>query len=279
MMEKSLKIVTFIVFFSVVFAGTLFADVRGAFTIRNDRKIDVQINNLPMSEALKDLAAKIPLEFKGISVGNEIITLNLSSVSLEEILKRLMRGYNYVVIKPESSEKTIVMVLGRAERTKYTAPPPQVDSATEKRVSAPSVAPPPAITPKPSSDIKPPSSGAGSHTTTASPDTSGATAPIVTSEQSGISASQKDATQKIVMDASLMPPVPPVLPGHDLPPTPPGMTDTTASTTPTTTGTTTATGTTGTTTTTGTITTPPSNQTTTTTKPGEPDLRPPQVPF
>jgi hypothetical protein len=234
MLEKHQKIVFFIVFFSVVFAETLFADARGAFTIRNDNKIDVQINNLPMSETLMDLAAKIPLEIKGTSVGNEKINLNLSNVSLETMLKQLMRGYNYVVIKPERSEKTILMVLGKAERTKYTALPPQVNSPAETMASAPSVPHPPAITPMPNLGIKPPSSGAGPHTTTASTDTSGATAPIVSSGQGGISASQTDAAQKKVTDVSTppvsptlpgrdLPPIPPTLPGRDLPPMPPGL--------------------------------------------------------
>lgn len=226
--------VGFTVFFSVVIAGMLFADAKAPFTIRNDRKIDVQINDLPMSETLKDLAARIPLEFKGISVGNEIITLNLSSVSLEEILKQLMRGYNYVVIKPESSEKTIVMVLSRAERTKYTPLPPQVNRPPETIASAPPVAHPLAMPAMPSVGIKPPVSGTDPHATTASTDTPVATAPIVSSGQGGISASQTDAAQKKVSDASTppvsptlpgreMPPMPPTLPGREMPPMPPGL--------------------------------------------------------
>jgi len=120
--------------------GTAFGNAAEPFKIKKDGMIDVDINNLPLNDTLRNLSGKISLELKGNPVGSEPINLSLSNISLDEMLKRMMRGYNYVLIRPDNSGKSILMVLGKAERTKYTDAP---------SVTVTAAPPPPAVTAPP----------------------------------------------------------------------------------------------------------------------------------
>lgn len=197
--------------------------------------ITANINSLPLNEVLKDLSGRFQMEVKGKAVGSEPVTLSTSSVTLEEMLKKLMRGYNYVLIKPDKSDKSILMVLSKAERTKYTEPsvagtvaaPPSVPPATVKVPVAPPVVS--------SSATMPP---AGAAKTDVKKDTESVT-PVYEGggSSSSMSASASSAgstgdTVKILtssgtvkeISASLLPPMPPSLSGGDTPPSIPVVT-------------------------------------------------------
>lgn len=250
--------------------------------------VNVNIENQPLNEALKILSRQFSFDIKGIPIGNEAVSMNLSGLPLEEALKKVLRGYNYVFIKPENTTKSIVMVLSKSERTKYSPPPPQ---PTVAAMPTPPPAPIPQTVQQPMVSMPAPQTSGGLTDKKRDLDNSGAsisqtaTGVIPVASSGGTTRQQAASSTSGGNQATLFPPMPPQIAGLDLPPMPPGMTDTTTSTTPTTTGTTITTGTTTTTTaiatgtTTTATTTPPSNQTTTTTKPGEPYPRPPQVPF
>ena len=99
-----------------------FADNKDIINATKDGRITANIENKPLNGVLKDISEKFKLELKGSMVGSESVTLNASNLTLEEMLKKIMRGYNYVLIKPDKSDKTVLMVLSKAERTKYTEP-------------------------------------------------------------------------------------------------------------------------------------------------------------
>ena len=105
------------------------ANDQNIFVLNNDGKINAEVDNRPLNQTLRELATKLSIDLKGISVGSEAVSLSLSHVSLEELLKKMMRGYNYVLIKAGKSDKLMLMVLSKADRTQYVAPPPQPASS------------------------------------------------------------------------------------------------------------------------------------------------------
>ena len=208
-----------------------FADNKDIINATKDGRITANIENKPLNGVLKDISEKFKLELKGSMVGSESVTLNASNLTLEEMLKKLMRGYNYVLIKPDKSDKTVLMVLSKAERTKYTEP-----SVAGIVVAAPSTPPatvkmpttPPTISS--SVPIAPPSEaakiGEKKDAEPVVPLYSGGAAPSTTG------AAGSGDTVKIItstgavkeISASLLPPMPPSLSGGDTPPSIPVIT-------------------------------------------------------
>jgi hypothetical protein len=110
-------------------SGVIQGNDQNIFVLKKDGKIDARIENRPLNQTLRDLATKLSIDLKGASVGSETVNLSLSEVSLEELLKKMMRGYNYVLVKPDKSDRLMLMVLSRADRTAYVPPSPQPVSA------------------------------------------------------------------------------------------------------------------------------------------------------
>lgn len=103
-----------------------------AIEITNDEKISVSVENGNVNEMLRIMSEKNLFEMKGPAPGSEALTLNFSKLSLEEALKKIMRGYNYVLIRQGESRKPLLVVMGKAERTKYTdQPAPAARPATQ----------------------------------------------------------------------------------------------------------------------------------------------------
>jgi hypothetical protein len=172
-------------------------DSQSTFMLRPDGKISAQIDNRPLNQALRDLATKLSLDLKGISVGGETVNLNLSDASLEELLKKMMRGYNYVLVRPNKSERLMLMVLSRADRTRYVEPPVQASSpppALPQPVPQPASQAASGVAPQPqqiqrSSSASPPRSATGGQAES----TSGQSAqgepslPLIPSQAAGLS--------------------------------------------------------------------------------------------
>jgi len=217
----------FIVFFGffnciLVLMSPVFAENNDIISATKDGRINANIENKPLNGVLREISGRFKMELKGSAVGSESVTLSVSNVTLEEILKKLMRGYNYVLIKPDKSDKTVLMILSKAERTKYTEP-----SIAGTVVAAPSVPPstvkmpvsrPPAVvSAQPPMAIgvvkaEPKTYTEGAVGTSTDP-VAGGTVKIVTST---------GATKEISRD--LLPPMPPSLSGVDTPPSIPVVT-------------------------------------------------------
>jgi len=153
-----------IILFCFIFLHPCFANAQDLFNLSSDDSINVNISNKPLNEVLRNFSSKFSIELKGYSVGNEVVNLNLSNASLNEVLKRMMRGYNYVLIKPDSSKKTVLMVLSKAERTKYadaptaaSPPPPPIAAPPIQQSSAATIPPrpPQTTTTQPSAQLPP----------------------------------------------------------------------------------------------------------------------------
>jgi hypothetical protein len=138
------------------------ANDQNIFVLNKDGKIDAKADNRPLNQTLRELATKLSIDLKGISVGSEAVSLSLSHVSLEELLKKMMRGYNYVLVKAGKSDKLMLMVLSKADRTQYVAPPPQPASpppAIPQPLPQPVPQAVPVASPQPQQTPRPPTDG------------------------------------------------------------------------------------------------------------------------
>lgn len=114
--------------------------------VTHGEKISANVENVPLSQVLNAMAASVGLEVKGSVPSGEMVSVNFSNLSLDEALKRLLLGYNYVLIT--STGTASLMVMGRAERSKIVeaVPPPESPPQTPvlplvrgRRVTDPSV--------------------------------------------------------------------------------------------------------------------------------------------
>jgi hypothetical protein len=220
---------TMFVFFSILLvifcSPVLYGNDQSTFLLKRDGKIDAQINNQPLNQTLRELATKFSIDLKGISVGSEAVILNLSDVPLEELLKKMMRGYNYVLVRPEKSDRLMLMVLSRADRTKYVDTPaptasvsPPIPQPVPQLVpqAIPDTTPQPrqtqrlSIAPQRKDDPQPPfpSSGIGG-SAGPSGSTYGTTAPTSGSTPSQAGSSSPPTPPSVGLDPNILPPGPP----------------------------------------------------------------------
>jgi hypothetical protein len=84
--------------------------------VRDERKVTLQVTDVPLNEVLSILAKNVPLEIRGTVPSQDRITAQFSNLSLEEALSRIMRGYNYVLVRPDESVKPLLVVMNKIQR-------------------------------------------------------------------------------------------------------------------------------------------------------------------
>jgi hypothetical protein len=109
----------------------------------NGGTISLKAENAPLREVINELSLKCGFDLKGILLSADSVDLKLSDSSLDETLRRLLRGYNYVVISGEESQRGSLMILSKAERVALanTPPPPPPASTTQTAMAVPSQSP------------------------------------------------------------------------------------------------------------------------------------------
>jgi hypothetical protein len=234
MMKRNITNLIAVVIFSIIAVGLAHSAEQSTFSVTKENRIEAHANNLPLNEAVSSLASRFSLEVKGIGLSNEPINLDLSDITLEELLKRLLRGYNYALVRPENADKGILMILGRADRTRYVdAPAPQQAAPpTAATTGTPGVpqGTPAATVARPAQERR---LQAGQRTATSPEAVPGAgtggagTAAVQAGPgQTGVgqpSAGQTSPGQTASGGDSLVPPMPPAIAGLDMPPMPPPM--------------------------------------------------------
>ncbi len=90
--------------------------------VNNERTVSLQVVDVPLNEVLRILAKNVPMEIRGTVVSQERITVQFSNLTLEEALSRIMRGYNYVLVRPDESAKVLLVVMNKIDRTIQTEP-------------------------------------------------------------------------------------------------------------------------------------------------------------
>ena len=207
------------IFLLTLLARSSLASEQRMFELTKEGSINATVVNAPLQEVLKNFCSTFDLEVKGMPGTDALVSLTITKGTFDETLKRLLRGYNYVFMQDATSGKPAIMVLGKAERTKYVdAPPPS--RAVAEPVSSPTPLPPgrqsmtSALPPAPA-----PVQGAVS-----SPKT------IATDHQSqqdeegpgAVVASARPVSMPSLVN-STVPPIPPQIPGLEMPPMPPSL--------------------------------------------------------
>jgi hypothetical protein len=140
-----------------------------AIKVAQGGRISADIVDFPLAQVLADLSQKLPIDIKGSPGGGVRLTLHFSNLTLQQALRKIMAGYNYVVIEPQpAGGRLMVTILGKADRTVREAatvppvppvqnvPPAAPGSPATGTLPAPAGAPPAASTPA----APPPAAGA-----------------------------------------------------------------------------------------------------------------------
>jgi hypothetical protein len=84
--------------------------------ISRDQRISAHIANLPLNEVLRLMSERSLFDIKDTLPSDETVSINFSDLTLDKALKKLMRGYNYVLLDRGTAMKPLLMVMGRVVR-------------------------------------------------------------------------------------------------------------------------------------------------------------------
>jgi hypothetical protein len=85
-------------------------------TVTQESRISVDVDNQPLDALLRMMAEKRLFDIRGGVAGNESLTLHFSNLTLPEMLSKLLRGYNYVVIDQGKNQLPLLTVMGRIQK-------------------------------------------------------------------------------------------------------------------------------------------------------------------
>lgn len=74
-----------------------------AIDIADEEKISLSVRAVPLQDVLTELAEKSKIDFKVLGNVEETVTIELSNVSIEEAIKRLLASYSYSLIYSSDS--------------------------------------------------------------------------------------------------------------------------------------------------------------------------------
>ena len=113
---KTLPFLLIIMLCGLLPPGSLAGELQDT-KVRDERRVTLQVADVPLNEVLSILAKNVPLEIRGTVPSQERITVQFSNLTLEEALSRIMRGFNYVLVRPEESAKPLLVVMNKIERS------------------------------------------------------------------------------------------------------------------------------------------------------------------
>jgi hypothetical protein len=135
-----LPVAIFFLTFSVI--ESIVNAEKNMFEVDKEGGITSMLTNASLQEVLKNFCSTFKLDLKGATASDETISLTITKGTFDETLKRLMRGYNYVLMQDATSAKLSLMLLGKADRRKYIEGSAGAPAATERVAHAPAAAPP-----------------------------------------------------------------------------------------------------------------------------------------
>ena len=97
------------------------AGVTGApsVAVNGDGRISANVQNRPLGEMLRLMSEKHLFSIQGALPTGAPVTMQFSDLTLDQAFTKMMRGYNYAVIKEVASDRRILIVLGEARRVEY----------------------------------------------------------------------------------------------------------------------------------------------------------------
>jgi hypothetical protein len=90
--------------------------------VSGDGRISANFQNRPLEEMLRLMSEKNLFEIESsLPTGAlaKLVTMQFCGLTLEQTLYKMMRGYNYAVVKEDASDKPVLIVLGEAKRIEY----------------------------------------------------------------------------------------------------------------------------------------------------------------
>jgi hypothetical protein len=94
-----------------------------------------------LSDVLKSLSHSASFDLKGSYTSSEPISGTFSEITLDEALKRVLRGYNYVFVEPEKTGRPVLILLGKTSRATYPETKAPAPSAQPPTAGLPASAP------------------------------------------------------------------------------------------------------------------------------------------
>ncbi len=169
-------------------ASPLYGQKRNPIEVTRDGAVSGVFENAPLGDVLKSLSDRFPLDIRGPYSSSDPVSASFSGLTLDEALKRLLRGYNYVLMDGGASERRVLIFMSKSTRTPYAerpssssptpveAPAP-VQATQSPATAAPALPPPPAAATSVGMPAPPPLPGAGAPAQVAAPAPSARQAP------------------------------------------------------------------------------------------------------
>jgi hypothetical protein len=116
--SKACRSLLLAIFVFAVAVSPVMAGADGpVLTVTQVSRINVDVDNQPLNVLLRVMAEKRLFNMKGGATGNESLTLHSANLTLPEMLSKILRGYNYVVIDQGKSQPPVLTVLGRVQNS------------------------------------------------------------------------------------------------------------------------------------------------------------------
>ncbi len=119
---------------SICLHGGIAPAAGNVIKVTDGGRVSADIVDSPLTQVLADLSQSVPIEIKGIPDRNDRVTLHFSRLTVQEALRKIMAGYNYVVIKPQPAGGRLSMtILGKAGKSvREAASPPEAPSPPDE---------------------------------------------------------------------------------------------------------------------------------------------------
>lgn len=120
--SKACRCLLLAVVILVVATSPVMAAAEGpVLTVTKVSRISVDVDNQPLDALLRMMVEKRLVNIRGGGAGNESLTLHFANLTLPEMLSKILRGYNYVVVKQGKNRPPVLTVMGRVRQDAASA--------------------------------------------------------------------------------------------------------------------------------------------------------------
>jgi len=89
-------------------------------TVSGDQRISVNFDNRALSEILRMMSGKKLFDINGPVPPGEPMTIAFTELTLEQALKKMLRGYNYILMDRSPEQRPLLMVMGIVDGSRPT---------------------------------------------------------------------------------------------------------------------------------------------------------------
>lgn len=110
------------------------AATQSLIVVDKNKRISGILQEISVAEALKRISEKLPLQITGSPPADQV-GVRFQRSTLQEAVRKLMRGYNYVLLDQGPSGGAVLTIVGKAERN------PGTETRADSVPAAPAAAP------------------------------------------------------------------------------------------------------------------------------------------